>query len=429
MDLIRQVIALRQSGDVQGSLDLIDRSFAEGISSNYLLDNRARALSQLNCEREAIQIWEALSKCGDLELQEKSKRLVYQCKCRSVLQDVVQLSQLGHANEALSVLDVARSEGIENDMLLDNRARALSQLNREEEAIQIWESLFESSDLKLKEKSKRLVYQYKCRSVLERTVHFSRLGKAYEALTMLDVARAEGIENDMLLDNRARVLVQLNRHVEAISIWRQLSQSDPKKYNAILISQLVGALQLICRSQGWHVQHFDKNVETLDQLEGGVLQECELLRGHGYTKLLIKLVEQALESGFESPLLALAKANALIELEQFVDAKNFLNHSKESVRDQHVLVIMEDMLDTLSRDVEAELVVGALVPLKAKGDLDAAQNLLVQALLQNHSCVLYEEKLQELLVERGEKNPEHQAFELFLGEAERIRDAASISSQ
>ena len=177
------------------------------------------------------------------------------------------------------------------------------------------------------------------------------------------------------------------------------------------------------------MQHFDKNVETLDKLEGGVLQECELLRGRGYTKLLIKIVDQALESGFESPLLALAKANALIELEQFVDAKNFLNHSKESVRDQHVLVIMEDMLDTLSRDVEAELVVRALVPLKAKGDLDAAQNLLLQALLQNHSCVLYEEKLQELLVERGEKNPEYQAFELFLGEAERIRDAASLSSQ
>ena len=351
MDLIRQVIALRQSGDVQGSLDLIDRSFAEGISSNYLLDNRARALSQLNCEREAIQIWEALSKCGDLELQEKAKRLsklAYQQQCRSVLQRVVQLSQLGHANEALSVLDVAR---------------------------------------------------------------------------------AEGIENDMLLDNRARVLVQLNRHVDAISIWQQLSQSDSKKYNSILISQLVGTLQLICRSQGWNVQCFDKDVETLDKLEGGVLQECELLCGLGYTKLLIKLVDQALESGFKSPWLALAKANALIELEQFVDAKNFLNHSKESVQDQHVLVIMEDMLDALSRDVEVELVVRALVPLKAKGDLDAAQNLLVQALLQNHSCVLYEEKLQELLVERGEKNPEHQVFELFLGEAERIRDTASVSSQ
>ena len=513
MDLIRQVIALRQSGDVQGSLDLIDRSFAEGISSNYLLDNRARALSQLNCEREAIQIWEALSKCGDLELQEKakrlsklayqqqcrsvlqrvvqlsqlghanealsvldvaraegiendmlldnrakalsqlnreedaiqiweslfessdlklkekSKRLVYQYKCRSVLQHVVQLSQLGHATEALSVLDVARAEGIENDMLLDNRAKALSQLNREEDAIQIWESLFESSDLKLKEKSKRLVYQYKCRSVLQHVVQLSQLGHATEALSVLDVARAEGIENDMLLDNRARVLVQLNRHIEAISVWRQLSQSDSKKYNSILISQLVGTLQLICRSQGWNVQCFDKDVETLDKLEGGVLQECELLCGLGYTKLLIKLVDQALESGFKSPWLALAKANALIELEQFVDAKNFLNHSKESVQDQHVLVIMEDMLDALSRDVEVELVVRALVPLKAKGDLDAAQNLLVQALLQNHSCVLYEEKLQELLVERGEKNPEHQVFELFLGEAERIRDTASVSSQ
>ena len=65
MDLIRQVIALRQSGDVQGSLDLIDRSFAEGVSSNYLLDNRARALSQLNREEEAIQIWESLFESSD----------------------------------------------------------------------------------------------------------------------------------------------------------------------------------------------------------------------------------------------------------------------------------------------------------------------------------------------------------------------------
>ncbi len=351
MDLIRQVIALRQSGDVQGSLDLIDRSFAEGISSNYLLDNRARALTQLNCEREAIQIWESLSKCDDLELQEKAKRL------------------------------------------------------------------------------SKLACQQQCRSVLQRVVQLSQLGHVYEALSVLDVARAEGIENDILLDNRARVLVQINRHVEAISIWRQLSQSDPKKYNAILLSQLVGALQLICRSQGWNVQCFDKDVETLDELEGGVLQECELLHGRGCAKLIIKLVDQALESGFESHWLALAKANALIELEQFVDAKDFLNHCKESVRDQHVLVTMENMLDALSSHVEVELVLRALVPLNAKGDVDAAQNLLVQALLQNHSCVIYEEKLQELLVERGEKNPEYQAFELFLGEAERIRDAASMSSQ
>jgi tetratricopeptide (TPR) repeat protein len=355
--------------------------------------------------------------------------LACQQQCRAVLQRVVQLSQLGHANEALSVLDVARAEGIENDMLLDNRARVLSQLNREKEAIQIWESLSECSDLKLKEKSKRLVCQYKCKSVLQRVVKLSRLGHANEALSVLDVARAEGIENDILLDNRARVLVKLNRHVEAISIWRQLSQSNPEKYNVILISRLVGALQLICRSQGWNVQCFDKDVETLDKLEGGILQECELLRGRGCTKLLIKFVDQACESEFKSPWLALAKANALIELKKFIDARNFLNHSKESVQDQHVLVIMEDMLDALSRDVEVELVVRALVRLKAKGDLDAAQNLLVQALFQNHSCVLYEEKLQELLVERGEKNPEHQVFELFLGEAERIRDSASVSSQ
>ena len=348
MDVLREVIALRQAGDVQASLALVDHSLAEGMSSNYLLDNRARALAQLNRENEAIQIWEVLSECGDLELQEKAKRLIYQYKCRSVLQHVVQLSQQGHATEALSVLDVAR---------------------------------------------------------------------------------AEGVENDMLLDNRARIFVQLNRHVEAISIWKKLSQSDPSKYNAILINQLVGALQLICRSQGWDAQYFNQDFETLDALERGVLKECELLRRRGYAQALIQLVDKALETGFESPWLVIAKANALIELENFVDAQNLLNHFKNSVQEQHALVAMEKMLDALSGDVEVELVVRAAVRFKAKGDLDAAQDLLVKALLQDHSCVVYEETLQQLLIERGEKNPTLQAFELFLGEAEKMQTAALISGQ
>ena len=351
MDVLREVIALRQAGDVQASLALVDHSLAEGMSSNYLLDNRARALAQLNRENEAIQIWEVLSECGDLELQEKSKRLV------------------------------------------------------------------------------KLARQQQCRFVLQRSVHLSQSGHAQEALAILDQAQAEGIENDVLLDNRARIFVQLNRHVEAITIWRKLSQSDPSKYNAILINQLVGALQLICRSQGWDAQYFNQDFETLDALERGVLKECELLRRRGYAQALIQLVDKALETGFESPWLVIAKANALIELENFVDAQNLLNHFKNSVHEQHALAAMEQMLDALSGDVEVELVVRAAVRFEAKGDLDAAQDLLVQALLQNHSCVLYEETLQELLVERGEKNPALQAFKLFLGEAEKMQTAALISGQ
>ena len=351
MDVLREVIALRQAGDVQASLALVDRSLAEGMSSNYLLDNRARALAQLNRENEAIQIWEVLSECGDLELQEKSRRLV------------------------------------------------------------------------------KLARQQQCRFVLQRSVHLSQSGHAREALAILDRAQAKGIENNMLLDNRARIFVQLNRHIEAISIWRKLSQSDPKKYNAILINQLVGALQLICRSQGWNAQYFNQDLETLDALERGVLKECELLRRRGYAQLLIQLVDKALETGFESPWLVIAKANALLELERFVDAQNLLNHFKNSVHEQHALAAMEQMLDALSGDVEVELVVRAAVRFKAKGDLDAAQDLLVKALLQDHSCVVYEETLQQLLIERGEKNPTLQAFELFLGEAEKMQTAALISGQ
>lgn len=346
-----------------------------------------------------------------------------------VLREVIALRQAGDVQASLALVDHSLAEGMSSNYLLDNRARALAQLNRENEAIQIWEFLSECGDLELQEKSKRLVFQQKCRCVLHRVLYFSRLGDAREALAILDRAQAEGIENNMLLDNRARIFVQLNRHVEAISIWKKLSQSDPSKYNAILINQLVGALQLICRSQGWDAQYFNQDFETLDALERGVLKECELLRRRGYAQALIQLVDKALETGFESPWLVIAKANALIELENFVDAQNLLNHFKNSVHEQHALAAMEQMLDALSGDVEVELVVRAAVRFKAKGDLDAAQDLLVQALLQNHSCVLYEETLQELLVERGEKNPALQAFKLFLGEAEKMQTAALISGQ
>ena len=139
--------------------------------------------------------------------------------------------------------------------------------------------------------------------------------------------------------------------------------------------------------------------------------------------------DKALETGFESPWLVIAKANALLELERFVDAQNLLNHFKNSVHEQHALAAMEQMLDALSGDVEVELVVRSAVRFKAKGDLDAAQDLLVKALLQDHSCVVYEEALQQLLIERGEKNPTLQAFELFLGEAEKMQTAALISGQ
>ena len=381
----------------------------------------ARSRSSVDCA--AAECNESSDYASESSLTERDPHLM------DVLREVIALRQAGDVQASLALVDRSLAEGMSSNYLLDNRARALAQLNRENEAIQIWEFLSECGDLELQEKSKRLVFQQKCRYVLNRVVYFSRLGDTHEALAILDLAQAEGIENDMLLDNRARIFVQLNRHIEAISIWKKLSQSDPKKYNAILINQLVGALQLICRSQGWNVQYFNRDLETLDALERGVLKECELLRRRGYAQALIKLVDKALETGFESPWLVIAKANALIELEKFVDAQNLLNHFKDSVHEQHALAAMEQMLDALSGDVEVELVVRAAVRLKAKGDLDAAQDLLVKALLQNHSCVVYEETLQQLLVERGEKNPALQAFELFLGEAEKMQTAALISGQ
>ena len=53
LELLKRVIALRQAGKVQEPLALIDQSLADGMSSNNLLDDRARVLIQLNRHIEA----------------------------------------------------------------------------------------------------------------------------------------------------------------------------------------------------------------------------------------------------------------------------------------------------------------------------------------------------------------------------------------
>ena len=264
-------------------------------------------------------------------------------------------------------------------------------------------------------------------NLLKQVIALRQSGDVQGSLDLVDRSLADGIFSNYLLDNRGRALIQLNRCVEAIPIWWTLYQAKPQQYESILTKQLVRILKLTCRSQGWMPQHIVQEIETLASLEASVLKECELLRGYAYTPLIVRLIDTALENQFKTPWLILIKAKALIDLKSFDAAKNLLNQLQKSVQEPSTLHSIEDILAALASDVDVERVLQHVAELKVKGDLDAAQDLLVHAMLQNPSCVLFEEKLQELLVERGEQNPQLQAFELFLGEAERMRTAASMS--
>ena len=62
--------------------------------------------------------------------------------------------------------------------------------------------------------------------VLEEAIRLRDEGRPDLSLALLDQAEAEGHRDGWLTDNRARALVQLQRHEEAKRLWTDLESSE-----------------------------------------------------------------------------------------------------------------------------------------------------------------------------------------------------------
>ena len=73
--LLKDVIALRDGGNNEASLRITDCALSTGANRDErLLDNRARALSNLNRLPEAITVWRDLQGSDNKDLRNKSKQ-------------------------------------------------------------------------------------------------------------------------------------------------------------------------------------------------------------------------------------------------------------------------------------------------------------------------------------------------------------------
>ena len=300
MYVLKEVIELRNAGYPETSLRLIKRAYELGFTSSTLTDNEARALVSLKRLRDAITVWSELVNSSSDNVSTNAKKMVGKFDAIAansiknrvsnvassldvdlinvnklefvslsaledcLLRDVIAVRDGGNDEAALRIIDSALSAGARRDEhLLDNRARALNNLNRLPEAISVWKELQRCANKDLREKSKKFAdnasekylmnvkkaldpicsknglnishllsscenFQDLEKLVLQEAISARRSGRAEFSYNLILKSCELGITSLRLKDNQARALINLKRIPEAVAIWRELLNSTDK---------------------------------------------------------------------------------------------------------------------------------------------------------------------------------------------------------
>ena len=73
--LLDEAIALRDQGNPDQSLELLEQQAASGVRSPWLAGNIARCLVNLDRKPEALEIWQALAQSLDAGVAEQAKEM------------------------------------------------------------------------------------------------------------------------------------------------------------------------------------------------------------------------------------------------------------------------------------------------------------------------------------------------------------------
>ena len=184
--LLDEAIALRESGQVEASLAMLDRCSSEGNRSPWLAGNRARALLALGRIDEALAIWHALVGSSHKAVSGSAKAMLERLEAESQRSNLV--------------------EELNGDLrqLLQNEGRVVQHLP-------------ESAPAQLMELELPL---------LKEAIGLREANDVALSLQVLEAAVAAGLRSGWIDDNRARALVNLERYSEAVELWQALLTSD-----------------------------------------------------------------------------------------------------------------------------------------------------------------------------------------------------------
>ena len=162
--LLKDAIALREMGHAERSLGLLAAAAEAGLASDWIEDNRARALLALGRRGEAQALFQTLSACGTEAVAAAALEQLAAFGDATpapapapaptaepidptpLLEQAIALRENGELQASLELLDQAKADGLQSPWIEDNRARALVRLERRAEALAIWEALAEGDD-------------------------------------------------------------------------------------------------------------------------------------------------------------------------------------------------------------------------------------------------------------------------------------------
>ena len=479
--LLQDVIALREMGHADRSLALLDVAAEAGLRSDWIEDNRARALLALGREGEAQALLQSLSGCGTDAVAAAAREQLAALggaipapapaaaaepidltplqedvlapsalapELKAVLDAAIALRESGQVEASLAMLDRCSAEGSRSPWLAGNRARALLLLDQRDEAQAIWQALLGSAheavsssaqamlELLEAERLKQLRDEWLQlaqaeaetlpelesaeataladleRPVLEASIRLRDQGAAALSLRLLEAAREAGLCSAWIDDNRARALVQLNRRAEAQVIWEELAQGDDEGVRAMatemaelqrtqLVKELSAQLRQLLQNEGRVVQHLPESAPAqLMELELPLLKEAIGLREANDVALSLQVLEAAVAAGLRSGWIDDNRARALVNLERYSEAvelwqalltsdtpalqdsaKEMLELNEARGLEQGVLLEVDRLLEQADSSEQGSA---------------AALEFLTDALLQNPDRDALQEKLQSV---------------------------------
>lgn len=289
LPILNESIELRNDNNEQLSLKLLEICIQHGLRSDLIDDNKARALFKNGLKRDAIQTWQSLLSSNNEETRDSSQKILTQQSQNLVvflkktildnrqqiryipeqipqdlsklgaliLKEAIRLRKEDQAELSLQILELTTSAGFETDAINENKARALVNLKRNPEAVQILENLLSSKKEESQESAKRIL-QNLSQNLLEQSKKFLStsgwqilhlpdnppqllaklepailqeaiaLRKAKQeklSIAILDLSIRSGLKTDRIDDNKARALVNEEKYFEAVTIWNLLKNS------------------------------------------------------------------------------------------------------------------------------------------------------------------------------------------------------------